>query len=89
MSKLYNPEKNKLAQTTKVITDEVLEVMENARNKLDEHVGDIDIKPYSHNIVSIVLLGVASKIGTDYANQLIDDYNLEELGWKKVDGKMD
>ena len=44
----------------------------------------VDIKPYSHNIISLTLRVVASKYGQEEANKLIDECELEILGWKKV-----
>jgi len=59
-------------------------VMNDARQKLKKEVRFIDVKPYSHNIVSLVLMGVSSKIGNTYANQLIDEFKLERKGWSKA-----
>ena len=44
----------------------------------------VDIKPYSHNIIAASLRVVASKYGQEEANKLIDECELEKLGWKKV-----
>ena len=65
--------KNKLNQTK----EEIRTVMSQARDKLD----DLDFYgPYGHNIISLILRDVANKIGTDNANELIFEYDLEELG---------
>ena len=47
----------------------------------------VDVKPYSHNIISLALLAIAKNHGHDKANEVIDDFKLELLGWKKVDKK--
>lgn len=44
----------------------------------------VDIKPYSHNMISVCLREVAEIVDNGYANQLIDDFGLEKLGWSKV-----
>jgi hypothetical protein len=42
--------------------------------------------PYSHNIISLVLGRVAKFHGKKTANKLIDEFELEALGWHKVEG---
>ena len=42
----------------------------------------IDIKPYSHNIISLVLRCIAEKYGKDVANKLIKDLKLDCIGWE-------
>jgi hypothetical protein len=54
------------------------------RNALRREVPFIGLKPFSHNIVGILLQSAASKWGNPYANKLIDDFQLESLGWQKV-----
>ena len=44
----------------------------------------IDIKPYSHNIISITLMKINKDFGKKYANIAIKKYNLENKGWKIV-----
>lgn len=41
----------------------------------------VDIKPYSHNIISLRLKIVSDKLGQAEANKLIKMCELEELGW--------
>lgn len=38
---------------------------------------------YAHNIVSICLMQINDSHGRDAANEAIEDYGLEPLGWKK------
>ena len=57
--------------------------LEEARQKIRDEVGFVDIKPYSHNIIGFVLLSVSKEHGKKQANELIDEFKLEELGWKK------
>jgi hypothetical protein len=61
--------------------------MEEAREKLQANVGYVDVKPFSHNIISIVLRRVAEVHGHDAANELIDEFDLEDLGWQKISGR--
>jgi len=44
----------------------------------------VDIKPYSHNIIGIVLMEIAGRFGKPEANKAITDFSLTKLGWRKV-----
>ena len=48
----------------------------------------VGLKPYSHNIISLTLMQISKEYGYDQANKCIDDFDLEELGWKKENEKM-
>lgn len=54
------------------------------RDTIEREVDYVDEKPYSHNIISISLQGIAKYGGPKAANQAIDDFGLEDLGWYKV-----
>jgi len=43
----------------------------------------IGIKPYSHNIISLVLLQISKEYNKEEANKCIDKFELERHGWKK------
>ena len=47
----------------------------------------VDIKPYSHNIISLTLMQISKEFSFKEANKCIKDFNLESLGWKKENGK--
>ena len=57
----------------------------------------LDIKPYSHNIVSLTLRCIAVKYGKPRANQVVKDMGLKDYGfhteplkkedWDKLTGK--
>lgn len=58
---------------------------------LQQYRGDIarqaryvDIKPYSHNIISLTLGMIAEHYGQEEANKAIIDFDLEEKGWSLV-----
>ena len=44
----------------------------------------IGIKPYSHNIISLVLLQISKEYSREEANKCIDEFELEKHGWKKA-----
>jgi hypothetical protein len=43
----------------------------------------VDIKPYSHNIISLSLNAIARGWGKEKANYVIRDYGLTALGWNE------
>ena len=51
---------------------------------IDKEVDYVDVKPYSHNIISLSLGNAAQKFGNEVANDLIEEFGLEDLGWRKV-----
>ena len=51
---------------------------------LDERK-NVDVKPYSHNIIALMLEMVSNEYGQERANKLIVDLQLEELGWQVVE----
>ncbi len=53
------------------------------KETIEEEVPFVDVKPYSHNIINIALMAIVKGWGKEEANNVIDDYNLEGLGWKK------
>ena len=57
------------------------ETFEDAYYKIMDERNFVDIKPYSHNIISLRLKIVSDKLGQAEANKLIKMCNLEELGW--------
>lgn len=65
--------------------DEILndEEYQKWRDRIANEVPFVDIKPYSHNLISISLGGVARQFGPEVANDLIEEFELEELGWTK------
>lgn len=58
--------------------------LEEARIRINYELSYIDIKPYSHNMISIILTLVAKEDGKDAANSLIEEFELEKRGWEKV-----
>lgn len=58
-------------------------IIGNAEEAIRKEVKYVDIKPYSHNIINLWLREVATKVGKDDANMLIDKFHLERRGWKK------
>ena len=50
---------------------------------IDKEVDYVDVRPYSHNIIGFALREASEKFGTEVANDLIDEFGLEDLGWKK------
>ena len=52
-------------------------------NQVEEAIQYVDVKPYSHNIISIVLRQVDEKYGKEKVIEIFNDFNLEEYGWTR------
>ncbi len=52
---------------------------------IDKEVDYVDIKPYSHNIINYALLELSELFGNEVANDVIEEFELELLGWSKID----
>lgn len=64
--------------------DERVEAIEKCRQTIEAEIDYVDIKPYSHNIIGLSLAALAQKTDNEAANMLIDEFDLESLGWSKV-----
>ena len=53
------------------------------RAQIKKEVPYVDIKPYSHNIIGLVLMQIAKEFGKGEDNKAIDDFGLVKLGWRK------
>jgi len=51
--------------------------------RIEEEVEFVDIKQYSHNIISCNLRIISKEFGYNKANEAIDEFGLTSLGWKK------
>lgn len=54
--------------------------------KIESEADYIDIKPYSHNLVSIYLLTLKEKYGftPKQVSNIVKLYNLDKKGWKHL-----
>ncbi len=50
--------------------------------RIEDQVEFVDIKSYSHNIISLNLQIISKEFGYDEANKAIDEFALTLLGWK-------
>ena len=57
-------------------------LMELKQRIMDEE-GYVDIKPYSHNIIGLLLRQISEKYGKEEANKAIDECKLRKHGWRK------
>jgi hypothetical protein len=57
--------------------------LEELRANIQREVPYVDIKPYSHNIIGSVLRQIVDEFGEVEANNAIDYFGLESLGWRK------
>jgi hypothetical protein len=59
------------------------ETLKTLRAKIRKEVPYVDVKPYSHNIISLVLRQISLSYGDDEANKAIRDFGLKSLGWSE------
>ena len=52
------------------------------KETIDNEIEYVDVKPYSHNIISITLRQIDDKFGKKKVREVFDYFNLHELGWK-------
>ena len=52
------------------------------RSKILKEIPMVDVKPYSHNITSLLLLGVYEKFGSDESDKIILENGLDKMGWE-------
>eukprot|EP01050_Picozoa_sp_SAG11_P011666 SAG11_NODE_1252_length_5386_cov_29.101759_4_plen_69_part_00 len=50
-------------------------------NKIKKEIPYIDIKSYSHNIISLTLNIMSEEFGEEKANETIVKLGLDKLGW--------
>lgn len=50
--------------------------------EIEKEVEFVNVKPYSHNIISLILQTISKEFGYNEANEAIDKFELTSLGWK-------
>ena len=53
------------------------------RERIEDEVDYVDVKPYSHTLISLALGAIGKNWGRLEANKAITDFGLDDLGWKK------
>jgi len=61
-----------------------MKTLEELQEKINEEKEFVNTKQYSHNIISLCLQEVANRFGKKEANRIIEEEELEILGWKQV-----
>ena len=51
------------------------------KNKIRNEIPYVDVKPYSHNIIAMILTMIGNKFGVVVANDTIIELQLDKLGW--------
>ena len=64
------------------------EVISDAYEKIEGWLETLDVRPYLSTLIGLRLASVARHCGKVSANKLIDDFGLEQKGWKKVYGEV-
>lgn len=57
------------------------ETLEDYIESIENEIPYVDLKPYSHNIISSNLRCIAEQFGKETANKIIKNLNLISLGW--------
>lgn len=52
------------------------------RKVIADNAPNIDVLPYSHNLITLALGAIDREWGEAAANKAIRDFGLEQLGWK-------
>lgn len=53
------------------------------RKTIKQEAPYVDVKPFSHNIITLSLGAIAKEYGRGEANKAIVDFGLEDLGWSQ------
>jgi len=61
-----------------------VKTLEQLRDDIESYVDTIDVAPYSSNLISMALRIIDKNYGKDKANETIDIFDLETLGYNKV-----
>ncbi len=57
------------------------ETLNEFRQQIQDEAEWVDVKPYSHNIVGLLLSQMAEKYGDAEAEKAIEDFGLKHKGW--------
>jgi hypothetical protein len=68
----------------KMTRTEKIAYIEDAKDKIEGALENDH--GYSNQVITFTLRGIAEKFGQHVADELIDEYGLEELGWHKQSG---
>jgi len=61
-----------------------VKTLEQLRDDIESYVDTIDVAPYSSNLISMALRIIDKNYGKDKANETIDIFDMETLGYNKV-----
>jgi hypothetical protein len=68
---------------SKEVTKDTGKCLGGWKQSILKEIAYVDIKPYSHNIISLALGAIARGWGKPEANKVIDEFGLKDLGWHK------
>ena len=54
-------------------------------DKINNEKNHVDVKPYSHNIISMYLESISKKYNQEFSNYIIKNFGLVDLGWVVVE----
>lgn len=54
---------------------------------IDKEIDYINYKSHSHNIIGAALQYASKEFGHEIANDLIEEFGLEQFGWSKLNSE--
>ena len=57
--------------------------LEELRTQIEKEVSYVDLKPFSHNIISLCLQMIMNDYGKEEANKAVKELGLKRLGWRE------
>ena len=58
--------------------------LEDLKKNIKKEIPFVDVKPFSHNIISMTLSMIEETYGEDVAIQTMSELRLDKLGWEIV-----
>ena len=72
-----------------MMTDKSGKTLADWRERIETEVDYVDVKPYSHNLISLALGAISDGWSKREANRAITDFGLDTLGWSKEEEESD
>lgn len=60
-----------------------MKILKELRKEILNECQYIDFKPFSHNIIGLILKQISKNYGNEEANKAIEDFQLKDLGFNK------
>ena len=61
-----------------------MKTLSQLKKEIKKEIPFVNIKPFSHNIISMGLRIVADEYGKEEANKIVRDFNLSRIGYEEA-----